>query len=134
MNKIVASVGLAAFGASSINAVAQDAGPPGKPWSVGASLRAFYDDNINTTHDDKVESLGFQIAPTIGVHWTDGATTIGANYTYTLNWYDKKPAGNTDNFDQVHTFTGLLNHSFNERYQIAVTDSFIYGQESDQRG
>jgi Putative beta-barrel porin 2 len=134
MNKIVASVGLAALGASSINAVAQDVGaPPGKPWYIGASLRGFYDDNINTAHTDQVESFGMQLAPTVGVKWSDGATTVSASYLYNLYWYDKRPEGSTDNFDHVHTFTGLLNHAFNERYQIAVTDSFVYGQEPDSR-
>src|SRR5262245_6205265 len=123
MNKIVASVGLAALGASSFNAVAQDVGAPvGKPWYVGASLRGFYDDNINTTHTDKVESFGIQLSPTIGVKWTDAATSITAAYTYAVNWYDKRPAGSTSNFDQVHTFTTMLNHQFSERYQVGVTD------------
>ena len=86
MNKIVACVGLAALGASSIHAVAQDVGAPvGKPWSVGASLRGFYDDNINTTHTDRQDSFGVQIAPTINVKWNDTATTIDANYTYAFN-------------------------------------------------
>src|SRR6185369_12905125 len=34
-------------------------------------------------------------------------------------------------YDQTHSFALSLDHSFNERYQISVRDSFVIGQEPD---
>ena len=49
MKKIVASVGLLALGASSVQALDPSAlSDNGRFWSVSAALRGFYDDNINT--------------------------------------------------------------------------------------
>ena len=69
MKRIVTSVGLVALGASSVGAVlGQDATPaPAKFWSISASLRGFYDSNINTAPDtdpvDQVSAFGFTISP-----------------------------------------------------------------------
>jgi hypothetical protein len=135
MKKFVASMGLAALGASCLNAVhGQDtAPPPYKPWNVSATLRGFYDDNINTAPNgtNKVGSLGGQVSPGVGLDWRNDQTTIKANYTYTLRWYDKQPIGNTSHYDQDHQFDGEFDHAFSERYQLGVKDSFVVGQEPD---
>ena len=49
MKRIVASVGLVALGASGLRADSDSdlTQNPNKPWSVSATLRGFYDDNIN---------------------------------------------------------------------------------------
>ena len=133
MKKIVASVGLVALGASSINAVhGQDtmAPPPYKPWSISASLRGFYDDNINTA-PDKVSSLGFQVNPGAGLDWHNDQSGVKLNYLNTLRYYDKKPLDNTSHLDQDHQFDASLDHAFNERYQIGFKDSFVVGQEPE---
>src|SRR5207245_6985706 len=44
---------------------------------------------------------------------------------------DRKPFGNTDNYDQTHTFDVALNHAFSPRYLLSVHDSFAIGQEPD---
>ena len=133
MNKIVASIGLAAIGASGLQAVyAEDlSAPASKIWNVSASLRGFYDDNINTTDSGKVSAYGTEVSPGLGVNWEGEATTISANYAYTFKYYDHKPAGNTDKYDQVHTFTAMLQHTFSPRYHLAINDSFVIGQEPD---
>jgi hypothetical protein len=53
MNRIIASAGLMAVGAAGVQAAnIADLRPSetSKPWSVSASLRAFYDDNWNTAN------------------------------------------------------------------------------------
>ena len=128
-------MGLAALGASGLNAVhGQDtAPPPYKPWNVSATLRGFYDDNINTAPSgpDKVGSLGGQVSPGVGLDWRNDQSTLKVNYTYTLRWYDKQPIGNTSHYDQDHQFDGEFDHAFSERYQLGVKDSFVVGQEPD---
>jgi hypothetical protein len=110
-----------------------------KPWSVGATLRGFYDDNVSSTPDGypipdgtSKDTLGFQVNPFVGLNLSTDQTTIGLNYDYSYKYYDEKPPGSTDHDDQAHTFTGLLNHVFSERYQASVRDSFVIGQEPDR--
>jgi hypothetical protein len=136
MRKIVASVGLVALGASGVEAASLgSSAEPAKPWNVSATLRGFYDDNINTAPDNspnKKGSYGFEISPSILLNWSLEQTTINLGYVYSLKYNEEKPIGNVDHTDQNHNFNLGLNHSFSERYRLAVTDSFVIGQEPDQ--
>ena len=132
MNKIVASVGMVAFGVSGAQAAeAVNSPQPVKPWSVSATLRGFYDDNINSTAQNPQSSAGFEISPSL--LWKENweTTTLSLGYTYSLLYYDTKPAGNANNTDQDHTFNGSFTHTFSERYDISVTDGFVIGQQPD---
>ena len=140
MKRIVASVGLVAVGASGLQAELLPAmtTESGKPWTVGATLRGFYDDNINTVPDNfnpgpgfHRSSTGFEISPFLRFSFPMEQTTISFGYVYSLKYYDNKPLGNTDNYDQTHDFDVALSHAFSERYQLKVADSFIIGQEPD---
>jgi hypothetical protein len=135
MNKIVASIGLVALGATGVQA--QYASPismlPSKPWSVAATLRGFYDDNIDTVPSggNRVGAFGFEVSPSISTDWAFEQTLIVATYSYALNYYSVTPYGNSVPYDQEHTFTAEIDHNFNERYQLRVNDSFVIGQEPD---
>lgn len=140
MKKIVASVGLLALGASTIQAatVPGFVGTTDKPWSVEATLRGFYDDNINSAPNDadlgdfERDSFGFEVSPRIGLYLgAGGATEFSAAYKYSYRYYDNRPSGSTGHDDSSHTFDMALDHAFSERYQIAVKDSFVIGQEPD---
>jgi putative beta-barrel porin BBP2 len=135
MKRIVASVGLVAVGASGLQAASlATLGPEGaKPWSVAATLRGFYDDNVGTSPSgsDKVKAFGFEVSPSLGLDWALEQTSISLRYLYSFRYYDKRPPGNTEKYDQVHTFNALLNHAFNERYMVNLQDSFVIGQEPD---
>lgn len=135
MKKIVASVSLVALGASSINAVyGQGMEPkPAKPWNISATLRGFYDDNVDTAYGGapKTDTFGLQVSPALGLVWDNGQTSVKANYTYSLLYYATKPPLNSNHYDQDHTFDAALNHSFSERYTLSVTESFVIGQEPD---
>jgi putative beta-barrel porin BBP2 len=133
MNKFAASVGLIALGVSAVQAdtiPGMDAAT--KPWSVSATLRGFYDDNVGTTSGPKRDSFGIEVSPTIGVNWSPDPTThLVFGYLYSAKYYDRKPPGNSDNWDQTHTLNLALDHAFSERYQVKVHDSFVIGQEPD---
>lgn len=142
MKRIAASVGLVALGASTVTtfAAADDSTMVnGKPWSVSATLRGFYDDNINSVPDgspDKEHSWGFSVEPGIAVNFPMETTQIKASYQFTGIWYDKEPGANfpavsTGHWDEVHQFNGELDHQFSDRYQVSVLDSFVVGQEPD---
>jgi hypothetical protein len=133
MNRIVASVGLVALGAASVQAQSAIQGPAPKWWSVSATVRGFYDDNLNTqrnpTSRDRV--WGGEITPSVGVSLGNSQTTFTADYVYGFLYYDHKPLGNTEKYDQTHTFNANLSHAFSERYSVRVKESFVVGQEPD---
>lgn len=132
MKRIVASVSLVALGVAGVQAQSEPmAVQQPKPWNVSATLRGFYDDNINSTTSGRVGSAGVEISPSVGVNWGDGQTTIVGNYTYSLKYYDKRPAGNGGNADQEHIFDIALSHAFSPRYRLDVEDNFVVGQEPD---
>lgn len=135
MKKIFVSVGVVALGAAAVHA--SDAGlamggDNSKPWSVGASLRGFYDDNYTTSpNDTKRDSFGLTASPYIAYKLPLDQTTLGFRYTYGASWYQDRADLNSENnaWDQSHEFELLLNHSFNERFTLDVTDSFVIAQE-----
>lgn len=134
MKRIVASVGLAALGAASIQSSHAQALGTEKPWSISASLRGFYDDNVNTVKTGKINTFGVEISPTISMRLPSAdQTTAELIYTYAYKWYDKKPdPSRTGTSDQTHTVAARLMHAFNERTSVSLSESFVIGQEPDQ--
>src|SRR6185295_16864185 len=130
MKRIVASVGLAALGAASIQSSHAQAVGADKPWSVSASLRGFYDDNVNTSKTGKIQTFGVEVSPSFALALPAGdQTTASLAYTYAYKWYDKKPdPSRTDNADETHTVAARLMHQFNERTSVSLSDSFVIGQ------
>jgi hypothetical protein len=135
MNKIVASVGLVALGASSVQAVhAQGmAAPESKPWSISATLRGFYDDNVSTVPDGPLKHSvwGFQISPSANLNWKSDQTSVVLGYVYSLKYYDHKPVNASARTEMTHTFNAGVKHSFSERMNLSAGDSFVIGQEPD---
>jgi len=139
MKKIVASVGLVALGASSLQAL--DAGgfsDPGRFWGVSATLRGFYDDNINTIPSNYAlppgysrESAGFEVSPAVFLNFPLEQTSIVMSYVFDYKYYDNKPLYNSGNYDMTQVFNAAVNHAFNERYAVSVGDSFAVGQEPE---
>jgi len=134
MKKIVASVGLVALGASTLNA-AYTQGltelETQKPWSVGLTLRGFYDDNIEASHNGKIESFGYEVNPWAGIHWVGDQTLIGATYSYSGKYYDETRSDTDEHWSHAHNFDAMLQHAFNPRFNFQVRDSFVIGQEPD---
>ncbi|HWX19186.1 MAG TPA: outer membrane beta-barrel protein [Candidatus Binatia bacterium] len=142
MNKIVASVGMVALGASGIQTASaqqsMDISRPAKPWSVSATLRGFYDDNSATLPDNAPlatgqhrSSFGFEVSPSAALNWAVDTTTFNLGILYSMRYYENKPPTSTDHIDQDFTFNLSLTHAFSERYQGSVSDSFVIGQEPD---
>ena len=101
MKKIAATVGLVALCAPSIDALyAQDiSSSPTKSWNISASVRGFYDDNINGYKDNSAssnKSFGFVISPGASINWGNDQTTVKAGYLYGFKYYDQQPANTTD--------------------------------------
>jgi predicted porin len=138
MNKIVASVGLVALGTAGLQTVAAvDLTSEGaKPWGVSVALRGFYDDNTASAPNDTSVaghrgSVGYSASPGITLALQNDQSSLNLGYTFSALYYAHRPPSETDNYDLDHTFNLSLNHNFNERYKVAVVESFVDGQEPD---
>ncbi|MEK7707348.1 MAG: hypothetical protein AAB380_05070, partial [Verrucomicrobiota bacterium] len=131
MKRICASLGLAAIGVASIQTAQGQSADPAKSWSVSASLRGFYDDNVNSSPTDKVESFGFGVSPSLSFRLPLEQTTIAGSYTYDYKWYEKEIRTDAGHDDQTHTLAAQLRHAFSDRLLMSMQDSFVIGSESD---
>jgi hypothetical protein len=135
MKKIIASAGLAALGAASLQAEYAPGLSPqerSKPWTLTGTLRGFYDDNPTASiKADKQASWGIQLTPSLGVNLALDQTLIGFNYTYDMRWYEARP---THEADHSHYVSLKINHAITERYKVDVSDIFNYGQEAELQG
>jgi len=134
MKRLITTAGLAALGAASVAPTfAQDAMINQKPWSIGASLRGFYDDNYLTYpralrdragFDDN--TFGFEVAPSAAINLKNEQTTFGLSYLYTFRYYIDRE---DNEYDQSHQVNLKLSHVFNERFSADLKDSFVIAQE-----
>lgn len=140
MKKIVASVGLVALGVSTASAAYAPGLSPmdtSKAWSIGASLRGFYDDNYNGWNSDNPtveprDSFGFEISPFVRFNLPLEQTYLGIRYIYSARYFeDRASMGDNDPWDQTHQVDLVLNHAFSERYTLDVQDSFVIAQEPE---
>lgn len=132
MKKIIASASVAALGAASLQAAYAPGLSPvekSKPWTISASLRGFYDDNPTTSPKAlERDSFGIELSPSLAVNLALDQTLIGFSYTYSLRWYEDRQSDSTD---QSHQVKFKLNHAFNERFKLEVSDNFLMAQEPE---
>jgi hypothetical protein len=128
MKRVLTSAGLLALGAGSLYAYDPEMSRQvsGRPFTISATVRGFYDDNINTSPNNNEESFGFQVSPSVHLNLPMEQTFVSVGYTYNFLWYeDREPR----KYDQSHEFNAKLRHQFSPRHQIAVDDSFIVTSE-----
>lgn len=145
MNKVVTSAGLLALGAATVHGYDPEMtrAKSGRPFTLAATVRAFYDDNSTGSPDrlpvydssaplgvrfvdPRQESFGVEVSPSVHVNLPLEQTFIRAGYVYSLRYYE----GRRDHqVDQTHEFNALLRHAFNARHDIALADSFTYSTE-----
>jgi len=138
MKKLIISASVVAVGAANIQqALADDAlaAPSSKIWSVGATLRGFYDSNyaIQNTGSDK-GSYGVELSPTVSLNDSLTQTDYGIRYTYGLYWYDTRQNDNQNALDQTHQLDLWMDHAFDERWKLTTSDTFAAGQEPELLG
>lgn len=141
MNKIIKVAGLLAAGAamSSVGVSAAEGG--NKVYTLNAGLRGFYDDNIFTGNNKvdldgngtpdrrKFGSFGFEVTPGVQFNVPLEQSLVTVGVTYGLRYYEDRPGRA---YDQFLLADAKLNHTFSERYSIAVFDSFAWAQEPSQ--
>jgi hypothetical protein len=135
MKKIALSVGAIAIGAGVVHAAESSTlnqYQQTKAWSVQASLRGFYDDNIGTQQKgDEVDSFGIQINPSIYYGHAGEQTSFNLGYNLSARFYEEAIPGRTDKEDFTHTFEADLSHAFSPRLSLYASEAFVIGQEPD---
>jgi hypothetical protein len=131
MKKLFVSAGLVALGAATLDSAMADGGVTSPNfWSVGATLRGFYDDNYNIANNGK-GSFGLELTPTISFHEPFKQTDVGIRYTYGLYYYEDRQEIGVNPFDQSHQVDLWVDHAFDERWHTKITDTFAVGQEPE---
>jgi hypothetical protein len=135
MKKIALSVGVIAIGAGVVHAAESSTlnqYQQTKAWSVQASLRGFYDDNIGTQQkSDEVDSFGIQFNPSINYGHAGEQTSFNLGYSLSARFYEEEIPGRADKEDFTHTFEADLSHAFSPRASLYVSEALVFGQEPD---
>ena len=130
MNKVIASTGLLVIGATSLQAqeASFDNASDAKPWSIGAVVRGFYDDNSLNTNSNEIESFGIEFGPSLAydTSWNGGASRAEASYDYRYRWYEAE-ARNED--DQYHIFNIDFDHDVSENIKVSVDERLVITNE-----
>ena len=129
MKHVLTSAGLLALGAAALHAYDPEMTrqKTGRPWSVSATVRGFYDDNVATSVDgQEQDSFGFEVRPSAHLNLPMEQTFIGLGYTYSFRWFEDREPHDTD---QSHEFTGKLRHQFSPRHDLGIDDTFILTSE-----
>ncbi len=130
MKKIIASVGLAALGASTLHAqyspsITPDEMNNPRGWAVAATLRGFYDDNPFTLPNAQARSTyGTEVSPSASLNHTYNNTTVTLSYVFDWLYYLR-----TSTSDTSHQFNADIKQNFSERFSMEASDSFVVAQE-----
>jgi hypothetical protein len=140
MKRLATTVGCLALGAASLHAIYAPELTrieTGKPWTVAASLRGFYDDNWACQPDwvaGKKDSFGFEARPYLALNLPMEQSYVGLSYLNTSKYYEARGQDGNDPWDFGHEFNLKFDHIFTPRYRLKVTDSFVYSVEPDVVG
>ena len=97
-----------------------------KFFTVSASLREEFDDNINTTRTNKKSQFKTVVEPSILLDFPMEQTSVSFRYTPTLIYY---PDRDGRDYDLNHEFVGRVTHSFSSRLNLDAREQFRYSNE-----
>jgi hypothetical protein len=97
-----------------------------KPFTVSASLREEFDDNIYTTRTNKRSQFKTIVEPSILFSFPLEQTSFSFRYTPTLVYY---PDRDGRDYDLNHEFVGRVTHSFSSRLNLDLREQFRYSNE-----
>ncbi len=105
-----------------------DAANTPKYFTITASLREEYDDNIYTTRDNKKSSFVTEFSPSFLFNVPMQDSTFSARYTFGLDYYESR-SGNQ--IDYTHEALVHYTHNFSDRFTFDARDQFGYYTEPD---
>jgi len=107
-----------------------DASTHRKFYTLTASLREIYDDNINTTSGNKQSSLETQLTPSVLVDFPMENSDFSARYSLGVTYYGNSSnnsggnGGSTSTIEYTNEFTAQYNHAFSGRFNLGLADLF----------
>ena len=108
---------------------APDASANRKFYTLTASLREIYDDNVNTSDINKQSSLETQVSPSILVSFPKEDSNFSARYTLNATYYSQRPNFLGSDIETTHEFVAQYSHSFTDRFNLNVAELFRYYYE-----
>ena len=106
-----------------------DASENRKFYTITATLREQYDDNIYTAKTGKVSSFETDVSPSVLVDFPMGDSEFSARYTFGLNYYDSSQQEGS--YDMSHEFVAQYKHDFSNRFDLNAAERFDYSTEPD---
>jgi hypothetical protein len=103
-----------------------------KFYTITASLREEYDDNIFTSKDNRVGSFVTEFSPSVLVNFPMQDSEFSARYTFGLDYYEHRPGGS--NLQYTHEALVRYTHNFSDRFSLDMRDQFGYYDEPDLLG
>jgi hypothetical protein len=115
--------------------LASDASATRKFYTLTASLREIYDDNVNTTHTNPQTSLDTDLAPSVLVDFPMEDSDFSARYTFDMLIYGSNPnngatngggSSNSSSIQYSHEFVAQYAHAFSDRFNLNLAESLRY--------
>ena len=105
-------------------------------YTLTASLREVYDDNVNTSENDPKTSLDSILTPSILVDFPDADGDFSARYSLGLTHYTSSPndngtssSGSGAELQITHELVAQYTHAFSDRFQLSASEDFRYFTE-----
>ncbi len=99
-----------------------------KPFIINMSVRGEYDSNVNTAVDGQKDgAFIINLQPSVTFTKNLDNTQIEGGYTFGFKQYFGRQGNDEEDFS--HTFQGRINHRFNERFTVGVSERFSFAQE-----
>jgi Putative beta-barrel porin 2 len=122
---------------SSGDAPLLDASGQRKFYTITASLRETYDDNVNTTQTNKQAALDTEIAPSILCNFPLTGGSFSARESVGLTYYapvgpnsnSNVPNNRVDTYDITDEFVASYTHAFSDRFNLTAGEQFRYYTE-----
>lgn len=97
-----------------------------RPFTITATLREEYDDNIFTAQSNKQGSFKTDFSPSILVDFPMVDSDFSARYTFTGTYFDSRDGGE---FDTAHDVVAQYRKSFSDRFGMNLAEQFRYSAE-----
>jgi hypothetical protein len=97
-----------------------------KFYTITASLREGYDDNIFTASSNKVGSFTTEFSPSFLLDFPMDNSELSARYTFDSIYFENRKG---NQFDLNHEFVGRYNHAFSDRFNLDLREQFRYNNE-----
>jgi hypothetical protein len=117
--------------------LASDANSSRKWYTISASLREIYDDNVNTSNINPQSSLETELSPSILASFPSSDNNFSARYTMDIIYYSTGPntngnvnGGSGGSETQIsHEFVAQYTHAFSDRFNLNLAEDFRYFTE-----